>query len=415
MSTSPDMPPTLRRAISLPLLVLYGLGVTIGAGIYVLVGATAATAGPYAPSAFIVAALVMLFSAGSFAELSGRVPQSAGEAAYVEAGFRTPFLTLFTGALLLAATIVSSAAITVGSAGYIAVLAPLEPWTIILGVIVLTFGLAAWGIVESVAFAALLTLLEIGGLVVVVAAGLSLDPGMLSSLPEVIPPFSDSAALASVGIASLTAFFAFIGFDSMVNIVEETKDPSRNMPLGILLTLIIATLLYFSVALVAVKTLPLEELGQSTAPISLLFERLTGFSPVVITLIAVGATINGVVIQTVLAARVLYGLGNVGRLPRALARLNPRTRTPVFATVLVSLTTAVFALFFPIDVLAERTTQVVLVVFILINAALLRMKLRGDPAPEDVFTVPLIVPLIGLLSCLAMLVGPLLLAGGYLL
>jgi len=131
MSNTQEMPPTLRRAISLPLLVFYGLGVTIGAGIYVLVGATVAQAGIYAPVSFLVAAFVMLFSASSFGELSGRFPQSAGEAAYVEAAFRIPSLTVLTGALLLAAGTISAAAIAVGCAGYVALLVPLPLWMII--------------------------------------------------------------------------------------------------------------------------------------------------------------------------------------------------------------------------------------------------------------------------------------------
>ena len=192
----------------------------------------------------------------------------------------------------------------------------------------------------------------------------------------------------------------------MVNIVEETKNPARNMPLGIFITLTIATLLYFSVATIAVLRLPLDELGASTAPVSLLFERLTGISPVAITLIAIGATLNGIVIQTILASRIIYGMANVGRLPNGLAKLNNRTRTPLLATVLVTVATMAFALFFPIGILAERTSQVVLAVFILINLSLLRIKWRGDPAPDGIFTAPAIVPVIGLLTCIAMLVGP---------
>jgi len=397
---------TLRRKITLPLLVLYGLGVTIGAGIYVLVGATAERAGLFAPTSFLIAAFVMLFSACSFGELSGRFPKSAGEAIYVEAGFRSPTLTVITGGLLLFAAITSSAAITVGSAGYIATLMALPDWVIIAAVVGFTCVLASWGIVESVAFAAVLTLIEILGLVAVVIAGVWGQPEIIQRLPEVIVPPTDASALVAVSIGSLLAFFAFIGFDGMVNIVEETKKPARNMPLGILLTLVIATMLYFAVSAVAVLTLPLEDLSGSSAPLSLLFQRLTGLSPLAITLIAIGATLNGVVIQAILASRVLYGMANVGRLPDFLARLNPRTRTPILATILVSACTLIFAVFFPIGVLAERTTQIVLVIFLLINASLIRIKWRGDPAPEGIFIIPFVVPLIGFTTCLLMLVAP---------
>tara|TARA_R110002049_G_scaffold188402_2_gene356859 strand:- start:66503 stop:67762 length:1260 start_codon:yes stop_codon:yes gene_type:complete len=404
-------PATLRRAITLPLLVFYGLGVTIGAGIYVLVGATAAQAGIYAPASFLLAAIVMLFSAGSFSELSGRFPQSAGEAAYVEAAFTRPSLTVITGALMLLAATVSASAIAIGCAGYVATLLPVPLWLIILMTVGFSGLVAAWGIVESVKFAAALTIVEVSGLIIVVIAGIWHQPDIIRALPTVLPAPTDIPAVTAVALTSLLAFFAFIGFDGMVNIIEETENPARNMPLGIFITLTIATLLYFSVAAVAVLLLPLEELGNSTAPISLLFERLTGISPIAITVIAIGATLNGVVIQTILASRIIYGMANVGRLPKGLAKLNLRTRTPLRATMLVTLCTLIFALFFPISVLAERTSQIVLVVFILINLSLLRIKWRGDAAPDGIFMVPAIVPIVGLVTCCAMLLGPIFIAG----
>lgn len=399
-------PTTLKRAISLPLLVFYGLGVTIGAGIYVLVGATAAQAGIYAPVSFLLAAVVMLFSAGSFSELSGRYPQSAGEAAYVEAGFNLPSLTLVTGALMILAAIVSASAIAVGCAGYVATLVPLPLWSTITAIIVFAGLIAVWGILESVSVAAVLTVVEVLGLVVVIVAGMWHHPDIIRDLPTVFPAFTDTPAFVAIGMTSLLAFFAFIGFDGMVNIIEETENPARNMPLGIFITLGIATLLYFLVTAVAVLILPLDELGRSTAPISLLFERLTGISPLVITLIAIGATFNGVVIQTILASRVIYGMADVGRLPKVLAMLNLKTRTPLLATALVVGCMLVFALFLPINILAERTSQIVLVVFVLINLSLLRIKWRRDPAPAGIFTVPTIVPVIGFLTCITMLIGP---------
>ena len=399
-------PATLRRAITLPLLVFYGLSVTIGAGIYVLVGATAAQAGIYAPMSFLLAALVMLFSASSFSELSGRHPQSAGEAAYVEAAFRLPSLTVITGGLMLLAATVSASAIAIGCAGYVATLVPVPLWTIISVTVLLSGFIAAWGIVESVRFAAVLTLIEVMGLVVVIGAGLWQQPQIVQELPKVFPALTDTPTLTAIAMTSLLAFFAFIGFDGMVSIIEETENPARNMPLGIFITLAIVTLLYFSVTAIGVLLLPLEELGASTAPISLLFERFTGISPIAITFIAIGATLNGIVIQTILASRILYGMASVGRLPKALATLNARTRTPLIATCLVTGGTLFFALFFPIDILAERTSQVVLAVFILINLSLLRIKWRCDPAPQGIFIAPAIVPLIGLVSCAAMLAGP---------
>ena len=153
----------LRRAIGLPLLVLYGLGITIGAGIYVLIGAAGAAAGAFAPSAFLFAGFVMSFSALSFAELSGRIHQSAGEAVYVDAGFGWNWLTLATGLLIIFAATIAGAAISIGCAGYVAVLLPLPQPLIVAAIVLLMGAVASRGVKESVLFAGVLTVIEILG------------------------------------------------------------------------------------------------------------------------------------------------------------------------------------------------------------------------------------------------------------
>ena len=405
----PDQP-ALRRVITLPLLILYGLGVTIGAGIYVLVGETAAQAGMYAPMSFVLAAVVMAFSAGTFAELSGRYPQSAGEAIYVDQALRKRWLTLLTGGVVILSAIVAAATITLGGAGYVSALIDLPDMIIIASIVLLMGLIAAWGVQQSVIFAAVFTVLEILGLLVIIGAGIYTQPQILSRLPEVIPSFNDSVALGAIFTTSLIAFFAFIGFDDLVNLVEETKNPTRAMPLAILITLIVATSLYFAVASVAVLSLPLDELAESNAPIGLLFERLTGASPIVITLIAVVATLNGIVIQIVMAARVLYGLGKQGSIPAFFAKISAKTQTPVLSTAIVTAVILVLALFFPIASLAETTTKLILIVFSLVNLSLIVIKIRNVPAPIGVYTVRIWVPAGGLLLCLAMLGGPYLVA-----
>ncbi len=400
--------PELERSIGLTSLVLYGLGITIGAGIYVLVGEAAGRAGAYAPSAFLFAAVVMAFSAASFAELSGRVPQSAGESAYIQRGFGLPWLTLVTGLAIILAAVVAAAAISLGCAGYIGLLINL-PQPVLVSVVVIVMGLmAAWGIRESVTFAAALTVLEILGLLAIIAAGFRANPQLLSELPKAFPPLSDGVALSGIFSASLIAFFAFIGFDDVVNIVEETVNPARIMPWAIGITLGIVTVLYFLVSLVAIDALPLDELAGSSAPIGLLFERLTGWPPLAITLVAIFATMNGVVIQIVMASRVTYGLARGKSLPPALGRVNPVTRTPLLATALITVVSLFLALFVPLGQLAEWTTQVILSVFVLVNLALLRIKLRREPAPEGIFTVPIAVPVLGAVSCFFLVLGSLL-------
>lgn len=400
----------LRRTLGLPMLVLYGLGVTIGAGIYVLVGEAAARAGQYAPAAFLLSAVVMGFTAGSFVELSGRVPKAAAEAVYVEHAFRRPGLTLLVGLAVLVDAMIAAAAISLGAAGYIAELVPLPSGVLVACVVVAMATLAAWGIRESVAVAGAMTLVEVAGLLVIVGAGLAADPGALLSLPAALPPPADMAALSGVLAASLIAFFAFIGFDDIVNLVEEAREPRTALPRAIWITLGLVTLIYVLVAFVAVRAVPPAELAATAAPVSLLFERLTGIPPLAITLIAIVATTNGVVIILIMAARVAYGLAREGRLPAWFGRVSPRTRTPFNATVVVAALVLAMALFAPLGRLAEATSAVMLMIFVMVNLALVRMKLAGPPAPEGAVTVPLIVPVLGVVSCLGLLFGPLVLS-----
>ena len=397
--------PVLRRSLSLPLVVLYGLGVTIGAGIYVLLGATAGRAGIYAPVSFVLASIVVAFSAASFAELSARFPVSAGEAAYVRAGFRSGALSLVVGFLVILSGVVSSAAITVGSTGYLREFVELGDAALV-SIIVLTIGaIAAWGIMESVIFASLFTIIEAGALLAIVTVGIGNNPDLVFALPRVIPPIADLGAWAAISGAGLLAFFAFIGFEDIVNLAEEVKRPEHTLPRAIFLTLGLTTLIYFLVTSVAVLSVPIDELAASRAPLSFVFGHITGTSPVAITSIAIVATLNGVIIQIIMASRVLYGLGKQGSVPAIFARIHPLTRTPLIATGTITAVVLTLALVFPLEGLAEWTSRIVLVIFTLVNMALLLLKRRASTAPEGSFTVQAWVPFAGVLTCLALLAG----------
>src|SRR3954454_25090471 len=171
MDSSTEQPARLRRRLGLPLLVLYGTGITVGAGIYVLIGAVAGHAGIHAPWSFVLAAVVMALTVASYAELSTRYPVSAGEAAYVRAAFECRLLSTATGLLTVATGVVSSAAVTLGSAGYIRQFVDLPQDLIVVTVVLALGAVAAWGILESVALASLFTLIEVGGLVIIIVAG----------------------------------------------------------------------------------------------------------------------------------------------------------------------------------------------------------------------------------------------------
>jgi basic amino acid/polyamine antiporter, APA family len=399
-------PPALRRRLGLALLVLYGTGITVGAGIYVLIGAVAGHAGVYAPWSFVLAAAVMALTVASYAELSTRFPVSAGEAAYARAAFGSRILSTSTGLLTIAIGVVSAAAVTLGSAGYIRQMFDLPQWLVVTGVVLSLGAVAAFGILESVLLAGLFTLIEVGGLLAIVAAAMHMGLAIAPALMQ--PPPLDPAILSGIGFAGLLAFFAFIGFEGLANVVEEAKTPHRDIPRAMVLTLLISTTLYVAVAAIAVSAVSVERLASSPAPLGLVFQEVAGISPVTITIIAIVATLNTVLAQMTMSARVIYGMARRGDLPRFAGRVHPRTATPLLATALIAVSVIGLALAFPLQRLAEATSLATLAVFALVNLSLLRLRHRRVHSPGPHVSVPIWVPAAGLATCLAMIASALL-------
>ena len=395
--------PTLQRSLSLPLLSLYGIGVTIGAGIYVLVGKVALGTGVHAPLSFLVAAILAAFTAFSYAELGGRVPKSAGEAMFVQAAFGKPVLATAIGFLVMTTGIISSGAIVIGFVGYLHEVVEVPSTLATIGVVALLAAIVVWGIGESVMLAAILTVTEIAGLLLIIGAGMMNGPDIVRTLPEIVAldGWNDGAAILS---GAVLAFFAFIGFEDIVNVAEEAKDPVRTVPRATIITLVVSSILYFLVAVIAVALVPLNQLGVSDAPLALVFETASGQSAALISLIAIFAVLNGVMIQLIMSSRILYGIAREGWIPRIFANVHPITRTPILATIAVAAVVILLALTLPITRLAEMTSYLVLTVFTVVNVALVRIKLR-DPAPtSDHFSVGLWVPVTGAVASLGILI-----------
>ncbi|NJO31824.1 MAG: amino acid permease [Rhodospirillales bacterium] len=403
--------PSLSRSLSLTQATLYGLGVTIGAGIYVLVGTTVARAGPQTPIAFALAAILMGLTAASFAELAARFPVAAGEAAYARTAFGSNALATAVGLLVVAIAIVSAAAISVGSAGYVGVFVALPQSVLILLIVLSMGGIAALGVKESVGFAAAITVVEIGGLIVVILAGFLLEPKVFTALPEILPREFSPTVVAGLMSATLIAVFAFVGFEGISNIAEEVRNPARALPRAIFLTLIVSTVLYVLVVWISLASVDRAELAHSPAPLALVFERLTGISPTTMSIIASVATLNGIVVQIIMSSRVLYGVAHQGGLPARFAAVSATTHTPVFATAFTTALILVFALTFPLHNLAESTSRLTLLVFTVVNLSLARIKQRDGRTSCGVYTAPTWVPYAGAAACIALLAADVLFLG----
>jgi amino acid transporter len=394
--------PRLKRTLGIGLLTFYGLGNILGAGIYVLVGEVAGVAGTYAPLAFLLAAAVAALSAFSYGELAARHPVSAGEAVYMQEAFGWRGLSLATGLLIAAAGLTSAATLARGFAAYLQVLVPVPEAGAVSAVVIVLGLTAAWGVGESVRVAAGLTLVEMLGLllvvaVVVVAFASGAEPEARRAPPPGIP-------WGGVVAGAFVAFFAFIGFEDMVNMAEEVKDPQRSMPRAILLALCIATGLYLLVTAAAVTWVDPQHLAGDAAPLARVYTAAGGSAPWLLALIGMAAVVNGVLVQLIMAARVLYGMSRQGWLPAGLGTVHARTRTPLVATAGVTAIALLLATLVELGGLARITSFLVLCIFVMVNAALLIMK-RREPSPPGVQPTPGWLPGCALLSALALLAG----------
>ncbi|MBD3636352.1 MAG: amino acid permease [Crocinitomicaceae bacterium] len=397
----------LKKDLTLPLLIFYGVGTILGLGIYVLIGKIGGEAGMLSPFAFLIAAILAGFTGVSYGELSARIPKSAGEVNYMDAAFGKFTLSALVGWLIVISAIISTSTVVNGYVGYVQIFVEWPSWQIITLFTLILGGVAIWGIKESALLIMVVTIVEVIGIVIVIVVGSDHLTSVPEKLPELLPGFvfSDWQAIAA---AAFLAFFAFIGFEDMVNVSEEARNPQRDMPRAIIISLVILTVLYILVALISVMALSQEQLDQSEAPLADIVAEYGDFYPEMVGLIGLVAIINGVLVQIIMCSRVMYGMARdttYGKhmAPKILGKVNPKTRTPIWGTLLTVCLVLLLALNFELEWLARATNYVLLVVFIMVNLALIRVK-RKDPKPNGVRVYPLLIPWLGFIFSLAVLI-----------
>ncbi|MDH5179651.1 MAG: APC family permease [Gammaproteobacteria bacterium] len=382
----------LKRSLSLTLVTFYGIGTILGAGIYVLVGKVAGYAGMYTLLAFVLASILAGFSAFSYAELAVRYPRSAGEAIYVRHGLRSERLARVVGLLIVLVGAVSTATLLHGFVGYLNIFVQWPGWLVIVVLVLVMTAIVVWGIGQSVIIASLMTVVEISGLLLILWVARDSFALVPAKFSELVPGW-DGGVWIGILSGAFIAFYAFIGFEDIVNVAEEVKSPEVNLPRAIIIALVVTTTFYILVSLVSILAMPTQQLAQSDAPLAMLYEHKTGMHPTVITLISLISVLNGALVQIIMASRVLYGMSRQGWLPHVLGNVHSVTHTPVTSTLVVGGVILLFALFLPLLSLAKLTSFITLTIFAMINLALLLLKLRGEPVAG--FCVPLWVPVCG--------------------
>lgn len=392
----------LKRDVSLIMLIFYGLGNILGAGIYVLIGKISGIADIYTPFSFILAAIVVLFTALTYAELSSRFPYSAGEALYAKKAFNSKYLSITIGFMIALSGILSSATILHGFYGYVSTFIDISKTLSSIILIILLCFIAILGIAKSVKFAAILTCVEIFGLLFILFIGFENINFNEISMVKFFPDFKISIWY-TISIGAFLAFYAFIGFEDMVNIAEEVKEPTKTMPKAIIIALIISTSLYILVAIVSILAIDPNELAKSSAPLADVYTKLTNKEPILLSFIGMFAVINGALIQIIMVSRLFYGMGENNWLPKVFSTINEKTRTPIFSTIVASFLVLVFTLWLPIITLASLTSFFIFIIFTLMNLALIKIK-RKEPNPEGILVYPIWIPILGVIVNICLLV-----------
>jgi APA family basic amino acid/polyamine antiporter len=401
----PQVPVALRRSIGPFQLTLYGLGSMLGSGIYGLIGQAAGLAGNAVWLAFLVALVAALLTALSYASLGSRYPRAGGAAFVTERAFGMPLLSFVVGVSVVASGLTSIAtqsqvfAVNLAS---ITGLAMLPVWAIAIGFLLILTGLILRGIREAMWVNVTCTLVEAAGLLLVIAVGIPYW-GSVDLLETPGLPGSDLLIVLVFQAAVLT-FFAFIGFEDILNVAEECRDPQRTIPIALLTAMLVGASIYVAVAISAISVVPWQELAAAPGPLTEVMRRAAPAIPVVvfggITMFAVA---NTALVNYVTSSRMVYGMARQGLLPGALGKLASRTQTPYLATLALLVLLVPLAFFGSIAELASASVLMLLVVFAIVNGALVVLQCRVGEA-KGKFEVPRFVPALGTAICIVLIV-----------
>lgn len=399
------MTPPLRRTMGLGALTLYGVGDMLGAGIYGLVGKAAGLMGNLLWLGFLGAMLAAVLTGLSYANIGSRYPRAAGAAYVTQRAYRRAWLTWLVGLGVAASGLTSMATGSRVIAGYLQKLGvELDTELLAIAVLAMVGAVVFRGIRESAWMNALCTGVELTGLLVVIAVTLP----YWGSVDLMAPP--PAAADADLGTmtrlvlqGAVLSFFSFIGFEDLLNVAEEARDPTRDLPRALVLAVGIATALYLAVAVGAVSVVPAATLGTSKAAlVDVVATAAPAFPTGVFTGVGIFAVANTALLNLVMGSRLLYGMSRQGLLPAALGRVHPTRRTPHVAIGLLCAVVAGLMLTADIDQLAASTSLLLLAAFVVVNLALVVLKLRPGEARGS-FEVPLAVPILGALVCAALI------------
>ncbi|MEW4447680.1 amino acid permease [Qipengyuania sp. JC766] len=392
----------LKRSMGLASLTFYGTGTILGAGIFVVIGEVIGEAGTLAPIAYLAAALVAFTTALTFAELGARIPDAGGAMEYAARAFGEGFLASASGWLLIVANLVSAATIVTGFVSYLDSFVSIEGQIATTVLVLLLGAVATVGIKQSAWFMTVTTLVGIGTLLFVLWVTRA---DMIAAPAAIANADSWGAGSATAILAgAFLAVYSFIGFGDMGQTAEEVRDVERTLPRAIVFSLLIVFVFYLAVSAALVGGNATEAISDAQAPLVEAVVR-KGWPAMPVAIASLFVIVNGALAQMIASSRMMMDMARDGRsvMPLAMERVNERTNTPVLATLVCAGIVLALALFLPLKTLASGTSLAILLVFVIANAALHRLKKQDQP--EGVPNVWRIVPVLGMIFCALALVG----------
>jgi APA family basic amino acid/polyamine antiporter len=401
---STDAPPTgLARAISGKLLFLFILGDVLGAGIYALVGTLAGKVGGAVWVPLLIALVLATLTAASYAELVTKYPKAGGSAVFAQRAFGRPVVSFLVGFSMLAAGVTSVAGLALAFSGsYLSELVDVPATPAALVFLALVALLNARGIKESLRANLVMTVIEVGGLLlIIVLAALVLGRG--DGNPGHVLEFDGgSTPVAGILAASVIAFYSYVGFETSANVAEEAVNPSRTYPRALFGGLAVAGVVYVGVALAVSVAVDTNTLAASSGPLlEVVRVADVGLPGWLFSLIALVAVANGALLTSIMSSRLTYGMAQDGLLPAALGRVLPGRRTPWLAIVVTTIVSMLLVLSGDLETLASTVVLLLLIVFISTNLAVL--VLRKDEPGHRHFRTPTVLPVLGIVSCVVLL------------
>ena len=386
----------LNRHMGLFHLTMYGVGLILGAGIYVLIGEAAGFAGDAVWIAFVLGSIVALFAGFSYAELSSLFPKEAAEYVFIKNAFKNNFFAFLIGWLTAITSVITAATVALGFGGYFTEFVNIPIIFSAIGLLIILSIVNFIGIRESSWTNTIFTIIEASGLILIIIIGFTF------SNPESVDYTKSPSGFTGIVIAFVLIFFAFIGFEDMANVAEEVKKPKKTLPRAIILSVIISGVIYILVSLAVVRVVNWEELATSSAPIALVAERGLGSGAhILLSSIALFAITNTVLITLVAGSRIFYGMAREKVFPTILEKIHFKTKTPWIAVIVIMLTSIVFTLIGDIVIVANITVFAIVITFAAVNLAVIVLRYT-EPDIERKFKVPInvgkfpILPLFGL-------------------